>query len=147
MSAPAGRDVPTLYDRLSLSPDATPAEITAAYRRLLRALHPDSAATNPDTGALQDVITAHRVLSDPAQRRAYDIHLGQAEAPRVSGHDPCPVCRGTRTIATPCTRCAGTGHQLNDAPWLRTAVRCPACLASGYRLTPCGACGASGRRS
>src|SRR5438876_6626122 len=105
MPRPAEPDAPTLYDRLSLSPHATPAEITAAYRRLLRTFHPDSAATNADTRALQDVITAHRVLSDPVQRRAYDSRLGRAEAPHVSTHDRCPVCRGTGTIATPCTRC------------------------------------------
>jgi len=35
-----------LYARLGIAPDASPSQINAAYRRLARALHPDS-APNP----------------------------------------------------------------------------------------------------
>jgi len=77
-----------LYAILKVSPAATRAEITRAYRVLLREHHPDSrtpdqaspisdrgiadtSATDHDT-ALQDVVDAYKVLHDPIQRAEYD---------------------------------------------------------------------------
>lgn len=60
------------YATLGVAPDATKADITKAYRRLARELHPD---TNPDPAAedrFKTVSAAYEVLADPDKRNAYD---------------------------------------------------------------------------
>jgi DnaJ-class molecular chaperone len=141
-----------LYARLGIAPDASKSQITAAYRRLVRALHPDSAQTPGGSPAqLRLIIEAHRILSDPKQRERYDSTTSQL-AQTISRSQPittkmCPVCRGTATIAHPCHRCTGTGHILANSPWLRTPGACPVCHARGYDLARCGACGGTGQTS
>jgi curved DNA-binding protein CbpA len=65
------------YTVLGVSPTATQAEITHAYRRRLRALHPDTRASAAEStsGAddrLQEVVAAYALLRDPARRAQYD---------------------------------------------------------------------------
>jgi DnaJ-class molecular chaperone len=136
-----------LYERLALAPNATQAEITAAYRRLVLAFHPDTAAADAaDPDALQHVIAAHRVLSDPEQRRAYDEHNNRAEIseapPPRARH--CGVCRGTGHIELPCPECGGSGRQHTYMPWLQRAYACNACAGRRTRRTRCGACAGTG---
>ena len=139
-----------LYARLGVAPDASSSQINAAYRRLARALHPDSAQTPGGSPAqLRRVIEAHRILSDAQQRERYDS--ATSRSPQIVTrskevtNDKCAVCRGTGTIAHLCHRCAGTGHVLTNSPWLRTLRVCPACHARGYSRAHCGACGGTGR--
>jgi curved DNA-binding protein CbpA len=69
---------PDLYAILGVPPNATQAQISHAYRALLRRHHPDTRA--PDDGSqnavsvttLQQVIAAYTVLHDPARRADYD---------------------------------------------------------------------------
>ena len=101
------------YAILGLARDATQAQISAAYRTLLRRYHPDT-RTPADTprnatsdAALQHVLTAYTVLRDPARRIAYD----QQTTPRSS---PTPKPRPThpppiRTFDDPPLR-AGPVH-------------------------------------
>ncbi|MEO0394806.1 MAG: DnaJ domain-containing protein [Cyanobacteria bacterium P01_A01_bin.137] len=67
------------YARLQVSPDASQAEIKAAFRRLARRYHPD---LNPnDPGALEKFRALHEayeVLIDQVQRQRYD-HTGTTE--------------------------------------------------------------------
>jgi DnaJ-class molecular chaperone len=142
-----GDEPPTdWYAQLDLGPDASAAEIDAAYRRLARALHPDSAPPHAvDVERLQHVLEAHSILSDPARRRDYDTLRGSGHAVRPTvDRVPCPVCRGTRTIASPCGRCRGAGYVYARTAWLGTPRRCDACGGDGRRTVPCGACGAAG---
>jgi molecular chaperone DnaJ len=68
------------YAILGVDPDATDAQITHAYRVLLRRHHPDTrVATDGDQAAtedtrLQHVLAAYTVLHDPRQRADYDRH-------------------------------------------------------------------------
>jgi curved DNA-binding protein CbpA len=77
-----------LYAILGLTPQATPGQISRAYRALARQYHPDTrapsdpaASARSDT-ALQELLAAYTVLSDPARRADYD-HRG-----RPATHQP-----------------------------------------------------------
>lgn len=67
------------YRTLGIPHSATQAEIKDAYRSLAKRLHPDLNQGKDTTEIFQKVNEAYSVLSDPAQRAAYDSH-GQAQA-------------------------------------------------------------------
>lgn len=88
-------DEPTYYERLRVSPDASPAEIRAAYRALAWQWHPDRSARlqpsggvgvlelGPDPHAaasryMAHINAAYDVLRDPYRRAAYDAALRDA---------------------------------------------------------------------
>lgn len=56
-----------LYSTLGVPPDATPAEIKAAYKRKAKETHPDAGG---DAEKFQQVTLAHRILSDGEKRAA-----------------------------------------------------------------------------
>ena len=63
------------YAVLEVSPTATQAEITHAYRRQLRECHPDRRSGEPNHGAderLREILAAYAVLRDPHRRADYD---------------------------------------------------------------------------
>jgi len=60
------------YEVLQLSPNADSETVQRVYRMLAQRHHPD----NQDTGDAETfklLVEAHRVLSDPEQRAAYDL--------------------------------------------------------------------------
>jgi curved DNA-binding protein CbpA len=69
---------PDLYAILGVPPTATQAEISHAYRELLRSHHPDTRALDDESqraasdSTLQQVLAAYTVLHDPARRAQYD---------------------------------------------------------------------------
>lgn len=77
------------YAVLGVAPSATPAEISHAYRELLRRHHPDTRGGDDPmvgTGAdaeLQRVIAAYAVLRDPDSRADYDEQSRPSSTPRV----------------------------------------------------------------
>lgn len=63
------------YSVLQVSPQATPADIKTAYRRLVRQYHPDLNPNNPRAAAVfQKICTAYEVLSSHEKRVLYDHH-------------------------------------------------------------------------
>lgn len=61
------------YSILGVSKDATQAEISKAYRKLARELHPDARPDDPQAESrFKEVSEAHSVLSNPEKRKEYD---------------------------------------------------------------------------
>jgi len=91
------RQNPNPYLVLGVSPTATQAEITHAYRTRLRAHHPDTRHTPPSQTAdddLRQVLAAYDLLRDPARRAGYDRATTLAAAPPPHRpHGPTPVDR------------------------------------------------------
>lgn len=69
------------YEVLGIGTGATGEDITRAYRRLARAVHPDSRPGDPAAAAeFRAVSDAYGLLSDPARRAAYDHQHGAQPA-------------------------------------------------------------------
>jgi curved DNA-binding protein CbpA len=69
------RPRPDPYAVLGINRDASSADISRAYRRLARVLHPDYRPGDSDTAdRFRAVTAAHELLSDPARRAAHDQH-------------------------------------------------------------------------
>ena len=125
------------YLVLGVSPTATQAEITHAYRTRLRAHHPDTRHTLSPQAAddnLRQLLAAYAVLRDPARRADYDRAATHAATPPPHRpHGPTPVDRppiGRVQIPSPTepptplqpmsqrhhcrpARCAGTDSRAN----------------------------------
>jgi curved DNA-binding protein CbpA len=57
------------YRRLEVGPDASQAEIVAAYRRLAHGAHPDTHPEDPEAPRrFREITEAYEVLTDPAHR-------------------------------------------------------------------------------
>ena len=85
-----------LYAVLGITAQATPAEISHAYRSLVRHHHPDTrvigdqAHATASDAALQQVLSAYCVLGDPARRAAYDRGLAARSQPVIVRRQPRP---------------------------------------------------------
>ncbi|HYM15164.1 MAG TPA: J domain-containing protein [Dehalococcoidia bacterium] len=74
---------PDHYATLQVHPDVTDAEIKRAYRRLMRAVHPDANTHDPDANRKAALLNdAFEVVGDVARRRAYDDRRGHASVRR-----------------------------------------------------------------
>ncbi|MGI5193432.1 J domain-containing protein [Streptomyces sp. CA-288835] len=92
------------YAVLDVPRDASAGEITSAYRRLVRLLHPDARPADPAAAdRLADVLAAYDTLGDAGRRAAYDA-AGRADpaprTPRTGTGRPVPV-RVTRPRTSP----------------------------------------------
>jgi curved DNA-binding protein CbpA len=91
------RENPDPYLVLGVSPTATQAEITHAYRDRLRAHHPDTRhppASKTADDDLRQVLAAYALLRDPARRADYHRATAHtATPPPHRPHGPTPVDR------------------------------------------------------
>ena len=86
------------YAVLGVPCSASAGQITSAYRRMVRSLHPDARPEDPAAAeALADVLAAYDTLRDPGRRAAYDAGR-TGPAPGTAGGRPVPV-RVRRTSA------------------------------------------------
>jgi hypothetical protein len=76
MSMQANSDFQNYYEVLQLSQKADQDTIDRVYRLLVKRYHPDNQETG-DPHKFAEVVEAHRILSDPEARAAYDIHYDQ----------------------------------------------------------------------
>src|SRR5262245_8418466 len=71
-AAPSARPFEDFYEILQLSPNADTDTIDRVYRILVRRYHPDNLETgNPEK--FTQIVKAHKILSDPESRAAYDV--------------------------------------------------------------------------
>lgn len=97
MTAPAE---PTMYETLGVDPTADTAEIRAAFRKLIRAYHPDVAGPSEAAASMARRLTeALDTLSDPARRSAYDDLIEPDPEPEVIPETP--TWQPTRPAYTP----------------------------------------------
>jgi curved DNA-binding protein CbpA/Tfp pilus assembly protein PilF len=75
----------TLYDVFGVRPDADAETIKQAFRRAVKAHHPDLQGGDPAANRrVKAIITANKILRDPERRAAYDRHLAfQRERARL----------------------------------------------------------------
>lgn len=108
----------THYSVLGIPETATQVEIKAAYRNLLKQIHPDTVSTlSPDLRHEAEDVTkqinlAYSVLSDEDRRREYDLTLLERRAateenlphPNSSSHVAyCPTCGAQMDPVAGCT--------------------------------------------
>ncbi len=76
---------PNYYTVLGVQETASPEEVQEAYRRLVKAYHPDrsGADTASEFRAVQE---AWETLGNPERRRAYDLRRRQERRPRPARH-------------------------------------------------------------
>jgi curved DNA-binding protein CbpA len=66
----------TLYDLVAVCPDADAKALKIAFRKAVKANHPDLHSEDPRVLAkFMQILTANNVLSDAVQRAAYDQAL------------------------------------------------------------------------
>lgn len=82
---------PDPYRILGVTRTAESGEITAAYRALVRALHPDTRGEPADPARLAEVLAAYHLLRDPRRRAAYDREHSPLTPPRAPGSTSIPV--------------------------------------------------------
>ncbi|MEU4356173.1 J domain-containing protein [Streptomyces virginiae] len=109
------------YAVLGLRAEASPEQITSAYRMLIRALHPDARPGVASADAeLAAVIDAYQTLHDPLRRSAYDTERGQErQAASRPVRIPVRVRSATDAGARP------HGPHLHSAEYPRTLVSLP----------------------
>ena len=89
MSAPPAGKFQDHYEVLGIEPKADSETIQRAYAELAQKYHPNNAASG-DQEAFEAVNMAYEVLSDPAQRHAFDNLKGISEdlqCPKFSGFE------------------------------------------------------------
>lgn len=67
------------YEVLQISPRADKETVDKVFRHLAKRLHPDNQTTG-DRDAFEELVDAHRVLSDPEERAAYDVRYEEGRA-------------------------------------------------------------------
>jgi curved DNA-binding protein CbpA len=79
----------TLYDLLGALPRDDAEGLRAAFRQAVKGAHPDLNPGDPDAAVkFREIVRANEILSDPAQRAAYDhlLNLARCEQEQATQH-------------------------------------------------------------
>ena len=80
------------YDILGVSRNATTEEITIAFKKLVRDLHPDRFSTEEEKREAEqkfkEITRAFNILKDPEKRREYDKQLEEPSSNSGTGAEP-----------------------------------------------------------
>ena len=91
----------TLYDLLGALPEDNADDVRAAFRKAVKAVHPD---TNPDDAnaalRLRMILRANAILGDPEQRAAYDRLLAVTAAQARPRPKRATAARAIRKLAS-----------------------------------------------
>ncbi|MEU9499528.1 J domain-containing protein [Streptomyces sp. NPDC048196] len=111
---------PDHYAVLGVQPSASARQITTAYRRLVRSLHPDTGPARPAAEQeLAEVLTAYRVLHDPRSRARYDADRALAERDRRYAQRPAPRAGPGRSAPARTRRPRPSGDEADTVIVLR----------------------------
>jgi DnaJ-class molecular chaperone len=103
------------YKLLGLSSSATDKEVTRAYRKLAKELHPD---TNPGSEEkFKEVSVAYDVLGDAAKRKEYD------EVRRLGPAAPAPVASTSRPVTSVTSATSSVGSSAEAGASAPSAAR------------------------
>lgn len=75
----------TLYNVLTVKPEADQAEIKSSWRRLIRLWHPDVSKESDAAAQFHAIQSAYETLGDPARRARYDAGLALERTLRKAG--------------------------------------------------------------
>ena len=137
-----------LYDTLGVKPTSTTNEITKAYRKLAKHLHPDK--PTGDGVKFRKIQSAHEILIDDEKRKVYDNHgqKGLDDGPRMqqSGFTGFPGFPGQRRRAP--TKAPPVTFELTTT-LKQMYTGCTRKLNVKYKklCTPCNGHGGSGNKS
>ena len=113
---------PDLYAILGVPPSASQAEISRAYRALLRRHHPDTRPTDDERqgavsdATLQQVLAAYTVLHDPGRRAEYDREAEPRTPPARRPSHQRATDRGGTDGRPPIIAGPVRWHRARDAP-------------------------------
>ena len=135
--------LPTHYEILGVSEQASSIEIKSAYRKRLLQIHPDAAPENASTAneKTQRLIEAYRLLSVPDKRCAYDADLSRERSAPPARMGPPPPSRSLfpdprllmRDLGFNCAVCGARDASLRVTPALYRVHRIAGFL-SGDRV-------------
>jgi len=114
--------MPTHYETLGITRDATERRVKASYRTLVKTYHPDRFCEGSKAHAeaekrIREINAAYAVLSKPLSRASYDLKLNQALPHSGAEPEHCANCgKPTTYWHTPgkvvlCHVCAGTNSK------------------------------------
>lgn len=109
------------YKVLQVDPEAEDEVIAAAYRRLARKYHPDTATGTESAGRMEAINAAWEVIGDPRSRAAYDrqraVEAAMARsASETAASTSAPPRRATPPGATASASATGSSSAPRDQP-------------------------------
>jgi predicted RNA-binding Zn-ribbon protein involved in translation (DUF1610 family) len=132
--------VETYYDVLGIPETATQPQIKAAYRNLIKQIHPDTLSRlSPYLRRIaedraKDLIDAYSVLSDVSKRRQYDSLLAEhrQQSARASRPSPQPAV-AQRPFGAYCTKCGMALIVFAPGGTRPATLLCPKCGDINWR--------------
>jgi curved DNA-binding protein CbpA len=123
------------YRVLHVQPEAPAQLIAAAYRCLMSTLkhHPDLGGDHETAVRINE---AYAVLSDPARRLAYDIHLRQQRQGYRSEQVPRRSAARTDSTTAAASAAAANGCPYCESPLPRIIAKATRCTRCDSPLTP-----------